>query len=101
MSLVNTKEFHGGKFAVAKHESFNIWGPKVRIFCNAHKQGFRKALEDIENNEEVEVGARQIAEMQWEHAQVADAKLADFLATYTADDALAVVEGVPGRGFEA
>ena len=39
--------------------------------------------------------------MAWEHAQTADAKLADFLATYTSDDALAVVEGVPGRGFEA
>ena len=81
MSLVNTKEFHGGQFAGAKNESFKIWGRKVRIFCNAQKQGFRKVLEDVENNEDVEIGARQIAEMAWEHAQTADAKLADFLAT--------------------
>ena len=81
MSAVNTKEFSGGKFSGAKNENFKVWSRKVRIFCNAQKHGFRKALEGLENNEEVEVNARVINEMAWEHAQTADAKLADFLAT--------------------
>ena len=101
MNLVNTKEFAGGKFLGAKNESFKIWSRKVRIFCNSQKGGFRKALESVENNEEVEVSARIISEMAWEHAQTADQKLADFLATYCADDALGIVESVPERGFEA
>ena len=101
MSLVNTKEFHGGKFLGAKNESFKIWSRKVRIFCNAQKGGFRKVLEDIENNEDQEISTRVINEMTWEHAVLADSKHSDFLATYCGDDALGIVESVPERGFEA
>ena len=97
MSLVNTKEFHGGKFLGAKNESFKIWSRKVRIFCNAQKGGFRKVLEDIENNEDQEISTRVINEMTWEHAVLADSKLSDFLATYCGDDALGIVESARAR----
>ena len=101
MRLVNTKEFSGGKFAGAKNESFKVWSKRVRIFCNSQEAGFKKALENVEQNESVEVNTRILEDMQWEHAHTANAKLSDFLSTYCADDALQVVEAVPDRGFEA
>ena len=101
MRLVNTKEFSGGNFAGAKNESFKIWSKRVRIFCNSQEAGFKKALEGIELNEEVELKTRVVNDMQWEHAETANVKLSDFLSTYCADDALQILEAVPDRGFEA
>ena len=101
MRLVNSKEFAGGKFAGAKNESFKTWSKRVRIFCNSQEPGFKKALESVELNEEQEVNARIIDEMRWDPGHTANQKLSDFLSTYCVDDALAIVEAVPDRGFEA
>ena len=101
MRLVNSKEFAGGKFAGAKNESFKVWSKRVRIFCNSQEPGFKKALESVELNEEQEVNARIIDEMLWDPGHTANQKLSDFLSTYCVDDALAIVEAVPDRGFEA
>ena len=101
MRLVNTKEFAGGKVAGAKNESFKIWSKRVRIFCNSQQAGFKKILEDIELNEKLEINTRVLQEMQWEHAETANVKLADFLSTYCVDEALGVVEACQDQGFEA
>ena len=101
LHLVNTKDFAGGKFGGGKTESFKVWAEKVRIFCNAQRSGFRKALESVELNEDVPVSQSTLAGMIWEHADTANQKLSDFLHAFTTDDALGIVEGHPEQGFEA
>ena len=99
--LVSVKEFMGGKFAGAKTESWKQWAKKVKIYCNSQKDGFRRALESIELNPDAAVDQRVLSDLNWEHTNTANSKLADFLHMYCAEDALRIVEGCPDQGFEA
>ena len=87
-NLVNRKEFSGERFSGDKKENFKVWTKGVKIFCNTHKVGFKKILENIEAHEDVEVDIGVIGAMQWEAAVEANIKLYDFLCTYTSGDAL-------------
>ena len=100
-NLVSSKEFAGGRFTGARGENFKAWSKLVRIYCNTQKTGFKRVLEDIDLNEEVEVNQRVFEGWSWEHADVANSKLHDFLMTHCGDDALRIVEAYPDRGFEA
>ena len=98
-NLVSTKIFKGGKFIGSKTESFRLWTKHVKFFCQRH--GFKKALDEIDANEDEAVGVRVLENMRWEFAEAANVKLADFLQSYCGDDALRIVEACPDPGFEA
>ena len=102
-ALVNQKEFTGGKFTGARSESRKNWSKHAKIHFNAQKVGvgLRRALEKIEAQPEVAVDAPTLEDMNWEHAVSASGKLALFLHTYCADDALRIVEGCGDNGFDA
>ena len=91
----------GGKFAGAKTESWKQWAKKVKIYCNSQKDCFRRGLESIELNPDAAVDQRVLSDLNWEHTNTANSKLADFLHMYCAEDALRIVEGCPDQGFEA
>ena len=100
VSFVNTKVFDGGTFSGLKGENFRMWSKKAKIFCNVLSRGFKKALELAETQETaVDVHALQLP--GWDEAVEADAKLYDFLWTYTAGDAQRIIVETPDRGFEA
>ena len=102
-TLLNVKEFSGGKFTGSKGESFKVWSKKAKISLNIKKEGFKKILETVEDDEETRVDDRKLANLKltWEFSVIATAKLADFLQTYCGDDALGIVEACDGNGFEA
>ena len=102
-TLLNVKEFSGGKFTGSKGESWKVWSKKAKIYLNIKKEGFKKILETVEDDEETRVDDRKLANLKlsWEFSVIATAKLADFLQTYCGDDALGIVEACDGNGFEA
>ena len=100
IAFVNVKFFEGGKFTGATKESLKTWAKKVNIFLNSQHSGMRKALELAEEA----VGKVNVTDLgipDREFAVEANEKLHDFLMTYTADEALQVVEPYSGEGFEA
>ena len=100
VNFVNIKTFDGGTFAGLKGENFRAWSKKAKIYCNALSRGFKRALELAEQQESsVDIEALQLT--GWTAAVEADAKLYDFLSTYTAGDAQRIVDETPDRGFES
>ena len=53
-NLVSSKEFAGGRFTGPRGDNFKAWSKLVRIFCNTQKAGFKRVLEDIDLNEDVD-----------------------------------------------
>ena len=100
IAFVNVKVFEGGKFTGAAKESLKTWAKKIKIFLNAQHRGMRKALELAEEAAS-KVNINDLGLVDWEFAVDANEKLHDFLMTYTADEALQVVEAYGGEGFEA
>ena len=100
VSFVNIKNFDGGQFTGLKGENFRAWSKKAKIYCNALGRGFKKALELAEQHEgSVDIDTLQLT--GWAAAVEADARLYDFLSTYTAGDAQRIVDETPDRGFES
>ena len=58
------------------------------MFANTKRAGFKRALERVQLNDDEPVGVRSLQGAQWEFVEVANVKLADFLQTFTSDDAL-------------
>ena len=100
LNFINAKVFEGGKFAGGPKESFKAWAKKVRIYFNAQHHGMRQALELSEDaTSKVDIADLKLA--NWNFAAEANEKLHDFLMTFTAEEALLVVEPFGGDGFEA
>ena len=100
IAFVNVKFFEGGKFSGATKEFLKSWAKKVKIFMNSQHSGMRKALELAEDA----VRKMRVADLGFtdqEFAEEANEKLHDFLMTYSADEAMQVVEPYSGEGFEA
>ena len=76
-NLISSKDFAGGKFGGGKNENFKPWSKKVKVFCNAHKTGFKRVLEKVELDEDQIVDVNTIAAMDWEDAIEANEKLYD------------------------
>ena len=102
LSFVNQKQYEGGKFLGNKNENFKVWAKRVRIYCNSQAPGMRRALELAEAHarpidiqvDHLELGSASLA-------QEADGRLHDFLATFTSEEALRIVDVHPDLGFEA
>ena len=100
ISFINTKVFEGGKFSGTTKESLKAWGKKIKIFLNTQHKGMRKALE-IAEEAASKVNIADLGITNREFLEDANEKLHDFLMTYTAEEALQVVEPFSGEGFEA
>ena len=100
ISFINTKVFEGGKFSGTTKESLKAWGKKIKIFLNTQHKGMRKALE-IAEEAASRVSIADLGITNREFLEDANAKLHDFLMTYTAEEGLQVVEPFSGEGFEA
>ena len=72
----------GGRFTGSRGDNFKAWSKLVRIFCNTQKTGFKRILEDIDLNEDMEINQRVLGEWAWEYAGIANGKLHDFLMTH-------------------
>ena len=100
VSFINVKVFEGGKFSGGSKESLTMWAKKIKIFLNSQHKGMRKALELAEEAaNKVNIADLEIPDREF--ATDANEKLHDFLMTYTAEEALQVVEPYSGEGFEA
>ena len=99
MELLNLKHLEPKTFTGAKDESYKSWAKKLKTYCNARKDGFRKALEWCEKEEHVV--DMDIMQASWDWARTGDTKFHVLLMNITTDDALLIVESVPDRGFEA
>ena len=100
VSFINVKVFEGGKFNGGSKESLKTWAKKIKIFLNSQHRGMRRALELAEEAAN-KVNIADLGITDREFATVANEKLHDFLTTYTAEEALQVVEPYGGEGFEA
>ena len=100
VNFINTKTFEGGKFSGNAKESFKAWSKKVKIYLNSTRSGMRQALEISEESDQ-KVVAQDLKGLDWPIAVVANEKLYDFLMTFTAEEALRVVEPYVSDGFEA
>ena len=69
--LLDMKVMQPENFKGKQAESFKPWARKVKAFCNAKKQGFRKALEWSEK-QTTEI--YDLAPMGWEQAEAANEK---------------------------
>ena len=81
-NLLSSKEFAGGRFTGSRGDNFKAWSKLVRIFCNTQKIGFKRILEDIDLNEDVEINQRVVSEWAGEYADIANGKLHDFVMTH-------------------
>ena len=63
-TLLNVKEFSGGKFTGSKGESFKAWSKKVKVYLNIKKEGFKKIIETIEDDDETRVDDRKLAKLK-------------------------------------
>ena len=99
LELLNLKHLEPKNFTGAKDENYKSWAKKLKTYCNAKKEGFRKAL-DWCGNEESAIDLDVMA-ASWDWARTGNSKFHDLLMNITTDDALLVVESVPDRGFEA
>jgi uncharacterized membrane protein len=98
--LLDLKTMQPEVFKGRRNDAFKPWARKLKAYCNAKRQGFRKALEwaETQTEEITDLGL-----MQWDQAIMADAKLHDFLLMMLGEDALILVEtpDLESRGFEA
>ena len=98
--LLDMKAMAPGNFGGGRTELFSPWTKKIASWLNAKKDGFRKALEWAQD-EELAIDHDGLTAMNWEFAEVANAKLYDFLYNVCTDDALRIVEAHKDMGFEA
>ena len=98
--LLDFKTLQPEIFKGRHHETFKPWARKVKAFCNAKQQGFRKALDWAEKQEHE---IHDISSMGWDRAAAANEKLHDFLLQLCAEGAQVLVDtpALEGRGFEA
>ena len=102
LSFVNQKHYEGGKFMGKKDENYKTWAKRVRIYCNSQAPGMRRALELAEaHTRPVDVHVDQLELGSAILALEADSRLHDFLATFTGEEALRIVDMHPDQGFEA
>ena len=102
LSFVNQKHFEGGKFSGKKDENYKAWAKRVRIYCNSQAPGMRRALELAEaHTRPVDVDVDQLELGNASLALEAAGRLHDFLATFTREEALRIVDVHPDQGFEA
>ena len=98
--LLDLKNMQPDKFRGRRVEAFKPWARKLKAYCNAKRGGFRKALEWAEKQSTKIVD---LTHCPWAEAQLADAKLHDFLLMTLEEDAQVLVETpeLECRGFEA
>ena len=98
--LLDMKTLQPETFRGRAHEAFKPWARKVKAFCNAKRQGFRKALEWAEKQPHE---ITDLSVMGWTHAEAANEKLHDFLRQLCGEGAQLLVDtpSLEGRGFEA
>ena len=102
ITFVSQKHYEGGKFLGSKAENFKSWARRVRIFCNSQAPGMRHALELAEAHARpINIGADHLELGSASLAMEADSRLHDFLATFTGEEALRIVDKHPDQGFEA
>ena len=102
LTFVSQKHYEGGKFLGSKAENFKSWARRVRIFCNSQAPGMRHALELAEAHARpIDIGADHLELGSASLALEADSRLHDFLATFTGEEALRIVDKHPDQGFEA
>ena len=85
-------------------KTYKSWARKVIAFANSKQAGFRKALRWAEQKSApLTPQDLAYAQSEWEHTDVANGKLYDFLVQICTGDALAKVETTAGeeQGFEA
>ena len=98
--LLDLKAMQPEVFKGRRNEPFKPWARKMKAYCNAKRGGFRAALTWAEG----QTGEiTDLSGMAWDQAQVADAKLHDFLLMVLGEDAQILVEtpDLECRGFEA
>ena len=98
--LLDLKALQPENFKGRRTDAFKPWARKLKAYCNAKRQGFRKALEWAENQQQE---ITDLSGMAWDHAIAADAKLHDFLLMVLQEDAQILVDtpALETRGFEA
>ena len=74
--LLDMKAMQPEMFKGRRNDAFKPWARKLKAYCNAKRQGFRKALEWAESQTQE---ITDLGPMQWDQAIAADAKLHDFL----------------------
>ena len=89
MELLNLKHLEPKTFAGAKDDSYKSWSKKLKTYCNARKDGFRKALEWAEKEEHTV--DMDIMNATWDWARTGNTKFHDLLMNITTDDALLIV----------
>ena len=100
VNFINTKIFEGGKYTGGAKESFKTWMKKVKIYLNSQHRGMRQALE-VSEKSSTKVVVDDLKSLDRQFAMEAGEKLYDFLMTFTAEEALRVVEPYISDGFEA
>ena len=100
MQLMDAKAFTPTVFSGGHSEHFKPFAKRMRAYCNAQCNGFRKIMEWAEA-EQFRVDEDVINTTKWEHGVEANHKLYDFLTMVTAGDALGIVESYKDQGFEA
>ena len=99
MDLLDLKSIKPTVFAGKTTEAWKPWAKKFKLYVNGKLEGFRQALEWSEKHEgEI----RDVNQMQWDDAAVADKKLHELLLGTIEGTAARIVEkpGLEGRGFE-
>ena len=99
-SFVNTKSFEGGTYGGTAKESYKAWSKKVKVYLNAQSRGMRQALELAEDS----AAKPALSDLKLPDLGAAveiNEKLYDFLVTFTAEEAMRLVEPHTGDGFEA
>ena len=98
--LLDMKTLQPDTFKGRAQEAFKPLARKVKAFCNAKRQGFRKALDWAEAQPHA---IQDLGPMGWSHAEPANEKLHDFLLQLCGEGAQLLVDTpvLEGRGFEA
>ena len=100
VKLVDLKDFKPTVFSGTRDQDFKPWRKRFLTYANLQVPGFRAALEWVEKRE-TEITDATISELGWVRSGEASPALWDFLSLMTSEDALAIVEKVKTRGFEA
>ena len=83
-----------------KDENYKTWAKRVRIYCNSQAPGMRRALELTEaHTRPIDADVDQLELGSASLAREADSRLHDFLATFTGEEALRIVDVHPDQGF--
>ena len=72
----------------------------MKIYINSQKRGFRQTLKLAEESV-TKVQLQDLKFLDWETAIEVNEQFYDFLMTFTADEALRVIEPFANEGFEA